>query len=167
MLRITKQRAWVVYELGEKVKFRKKPAFVYARWVENYSLTTKAIGVVESERSNVTGWLMSPVGSPGNRCVMSNKEMRKRYKPHTSEDRLQKYGEDYFWDVAKQQEMKFISVPQHRQVVFVTQDIVFPDPWEGNDFTLLAGGVLVDNGDSSVYGINPVGFWKTHERVGE
>jgi hypothetical protein len=37
-----------------------------------------------------------------------------------------------------------------------------PDPWEGNDFTLLAGGVLVDNGDSSVYGINTVEFWSTH-----
>ena len=76
-----------------------------------------------------------------------------------------KYGEDYFWDVAKQQECTFVSVPQHRQVVFVQQDIVFPDPWEGIDFTLLAGGVLVDNGDSSVYGINPVEFWKTHERA--
>lgn len=163
MLRITKQHAWVVYELGEKVQFKRNPTFVYARWVENYSLTTEAIGVV----SNVTGWLMSPVVSPGSRCVMSNKEMRKRYKPYVNEDRLQKYGEDYFWDVAKQQEMKFVSVPQHRQVVFVTQDVVFPDPWEGIDFTLLAGGVLVDNGDSSVYGINPVEFWKTHEREGE
>ena len=27
------------------------------------------------------------------------------------------------------------------------------------------GGVLVDNGDSSVYGINPVEFWNTHERA--
>ena len=36
--------------------------------------------------------------------------------------------------------------------------------WEGGAFTLLAGGVLVDNGDNSVYGINPVEFWNTHER---
>ena len=35
---------------------------------------------------------------------------------------------------------------------------------DGGDFTLLAGGVLVDNGDNSVYGINPVEFWNTHER---
>ena len=27
--------------------------------------------------------------------------------------------------------------------------------------------VKVDNGDNSVYGINPVEFWKTHERVVE
>ena len=163
MLRINKQHAWVVYELGEKVLFKKNPTFVDARWVENCNLATKASGVV----SSVTGWLMSPVGSPGSRCVMSNKEMRKRYKPYANEDRLQKYGEDYFWDVAKQQEWTFVSVPQHRQVVFITEDVVFPDPWEGNDFTLLAGGVLVDNGDSSVYGINPVEFWSTQERVGE
>ena len=161
MLRITKQHAWVVYELGEKVQFKKNPTFVDARWVENYSLTTKAIGVV----SNVTGWLVRPVGSPSNRYVVSDEEMRKRYKPYVNEKRLQKYGEDYFWDVAKQQELSFVSVPQHRQVVFVTQDVVFPDPWEGNDFTLLAGGVLVDNGDGSVYGINPIEFWKTHERA--
>ena len=163
MLRITAQHAWIVFELGEKVLFKKNPTFVDARWVENYNLTTKASGVV----SNVTGWLVRPVGSPSNRCVVSDEEMRKRYKPYASEERFQKYGEDYFWDVAKQQEWTFVSVPQHRQVVFVTEDVVFPDPWEGNDFTLLAGGVLVDNGDGSVYGINPVEFWKTHERVGE
>ncbi len=165
MLRITKQHAWVIYKSGEKVPFKKNPTFVNALWVENYNPTTKASGAVESERSNVTGWLMSPVCSPGSRCVMSNKEMRKRYKPYANEDRLQKYGEDYFWEVAKQQELTFVSVPQHRQVVFVTQDVVFPDPWEGYDFTLLAGGVLVDNGDSSVYGVNPVEFWRTHERM--
>ena len=51
--------------------------------------------------------------------------------------------------------------------MFVTQDITFPNPWEGVAFTLLAGGVLVDNGDNSVYGINPVEFWETNERVGE
>ena len=167
MLRITKKHALVIYKSGEKVLFKKNPTFVDVLWVENCNLTTKASGVVESERSNVTGWLVRPVGSPSNRYVVSDEEMRKRYKPYANEDRLQKYGEDYFWDVAKQQEMKFVSVSQHRQVVFVTQDVVFPDPWEGNDFTLLAGGVLVDNGDSSVYGINPVEFWKTHERVGE
>ena len=27
--------------------------------------------------------------------------------------------------------------------------------------------VLVDNGNNSVYGINPVEFWKTHERLVE
>ena len=161
MLRITEQHAWVVYELGEKVLFKKNPTFVDARWVENCNLATKASGVV----SNVTGWLVRPVGSPSNRYVVSDEEMRKRYKPYANEDRLQKYGEDYFWDVAKQQEWTFVSVPQHRQVVFVTEDVVFPDPWEGIDFTLLAGGVLVDNGDGSVYGINPVEFWKTHERA--
>lgn len=69
--------------------------------------------------------------------------------------------------LTKQQEWTFVSVQQQRKVVFVTEDIVFPDPWEGNDFTLLAGGVLVGNGDNSVYGINPVEFWKTHERVVE
>lgn len=164
MLRITNKHAGIVYELGEKVLFKKNPTFVDILWVENYNLTTKASGVVESERSNVTGWLVRPVGSLSNRYVVSDEEMRKRYKPHANGDRLQKYGEDYFWDVAKQQEMKFVSVSQHRQVVFVTQDVVFPDPWEGNDFTLLAGGVLVDNGDNSVYGINPVEFWNTHER---
>ena len=167
MLRINKQHAWVVYELGEKVQFKKNPTFVDVLWVENCNLATKASGVVESERSNVTGWLVRPVGSPSNRYVVSDEEMRKRYKPYADEDRLQKYGEDYFWDVAKQQEWTFVSVPQHRQVVFVTQDVVFPDPWEGIDFTLLAGGVLVDNGNSSVYGINPVEFWDTHERVSE
>ena len=167
MLRLTKQHAWIVYELGEKVSFEKNPTFVDARWVENYNLTTKASGIVESERSNVTGWLVKPAGSPGNHYVVSDEEMRKRYKPRANKDRLQKYGEDYFWEVAKQQEWTFVSVPQQRKVVFVTEDIVFPDPWEGNDFTLLAGGVLVGNGDNSVYGINPVEFWKTHERVGE
>ncbi len=34
MLRITKQHAWVVYELGEKVLFKKNPAFVDVLWVE-------------------------------------------------------------------------------------------------------------------------------------
>lgn len=38
------------------------------------------------------------------------------------------------------------------------------EEWEGGDFTLLAGGVLVDNEDNSVCGINPVEFWNTHER---
>lgn len=110
------------------------------------------------------GRLVIPVGSLSNRYVVSDEEMRKRYKPYANEDRLQKYGEDYFWEYAKKRGCPFISVPQQRQVVFVTQDIVFPDPWEGNDFTLLDGGVLVDNGDNSVYGINPVEFWNTHER---
>ena len=167
MLRLTKQRAWIIYKSGEKVSFEKNPTFVDARWVENYSLTTKASGVVESERSNVTGWLVKPVGSPGNGYVVSDEEMRKRYKPRVTENDLYEHGEEYFWEYAKKRGCSFISVPQQREVVFVQQDIVFPDPWEGNDFTLLAGGVLVDNGDSSVYGINPVEFWKTHERVGE
>ena len=34
MLRLTKQHAWIVYELGEKVSFEKNPTFVDARWVE-------------------------------------------------------------------------------------------------------------------------------------
>ena len=45
--------------------------------------------------------------------------------------------------------------------------LTFPDHLEGGDFTLLAGGVLVDNGDNSVCGINPVEFWNTYERVVE
>lgn len=101
MLRITKQHAWVIYKSGEKVLFKKNPTFVDVLWVENYNLTTKASGVVESERSNVTGWLVRPVGSLSNRYVVSDEEIRKRYKPHANEDRLQKYGEDYFWEVAK------------------------------------------------------------------
>lgn len=70
-----------------------------------------------------------------------------------------------YWQFAKKHGAAFISVPQKKRVVFVTEDIAFPYPWEGGAFTLLAGGVLVDNGDNSVYGINPVEFWNTHERA--
>ena len=45
--------------------------------------------------------------------------------------------------------------------------LTFPDHLEGGAFTLLAGCGIVDNGDNSVYGINPAEFWETHERVVE
>jgi hypothetical protein len=47
-------------------------------------------------------------------------------------------------------------------VVRVNETLQFPDPWSGNAFTLLAGGMLVDNGDGTVYGINPIEFYSTH-----
>ena len=50
-------------------------------------------------------------------------------------------------------------------VVFVREALQFPDPWSGNTFTLMAGGVLVDNGGGTVYGINPIEFYFTHRVV--
>lgn len=47
-------------------------------------------------------------------------------------------------------------------VVHVNETLQFPDPWSGNAFTLLAGGMLVDNGGGTVYGINPIEFYSTH-----
>ncbi len=49
-----------------------------------------------------------------------------------------------------------------KQVAKVHEAIEFPDPWAGNPFRLQAGGVLVDNGNGTVYGINPVEFNATH-----
>ena len=46
--------------------------------------------------------------------------------------------------------------------VCVNETLQFPDPWSGNAFTLLAGGMLVDNGGGTVYGINPIEFYSTH-----
>lgn len=119
MQELTKQEAHKMFFNGTRVEVSKKPTHVFARWVENYDLCTKASGTVENERKNVTGWLVQP----------------------------------------QHDKKKF--------VVFIAEDITFPDHWEGGDFTLLAGGVLVDNGDNSVYGINPVEFWETHERLVE
>ena len=44
----------------------------------------------------------------------------------------------------------------------MNETLQFPDPWSGNAFTLLAGGMLVDNGGGTVYGINPIEFYSTH-----
>ena len=167
MLRFTKQEAYEKFLNGTNVEVLKKPTHVFARWVENFDLCTKASGVVENERKNVTGWLVQPQHDKKNLYVLDDEQMRKRYSPSATDSYLYENGEVCYWQFAKKHGAAFISVPQKKFVVFVTQDITFPDPWEGGAFTLLAGGVLVDNGDNSVYGINPVEFWKTHERVVE
>ena len=175
MLRLTKQEAYEMLLNGTKVEVSKKPTHVIARWMENFDLCTKASGVVENERKNVTGWLVQPQHDKKNLYVLDDEQMRKRYSPSATDSYLYENGEGSgvvaailrYWQFAKKHGAAFISVPQKKSVVFVTQDITFPDPWEGGDFTLLAGGVLVDNGNNSVYGINPVEFWNTHERVGE
>ena len=165
MLRLTKQEAYEMFINGTKVDVLKKPTHVFARWVEDHDLCTKASGIVENERKNVTGWLVQPQHDKKNLYVLDDEQMRNRYSPMTTDSYLYENGEMRYWQFAKNHGAAFISVPQKKLVVFVTEDITFPDHWEGGDFTLLAGGVLVDNGDNSVYGINPVEFWETHERT--
>ena len=167
MLRLTKQEAYKMFLNGTKVDVLKKPTHVFARWVENFDLCTKASGTVENERKNVTGWLVQPQHDKKNLYVLDDEQMRKRYSPSATDSYLYENGEVRYWQFAKKHGAAFISVPQKKLAVFVKEDITFPDPWEGGAFTLLAGGVLVDNGDNSVYGINPVEFWNTHERVVE
>ena len=164
MQKLTKQESYEKFINGTQIEVSKKHTHVFARWVENYDLCTKASGTVENERKNVTGWLVQPQHDKKNLYVLDDEQMRNRYSPMTTESYLYENGEVRYWQFAKKHGAAFISVPQKKFVVFVTQDITFPDPWEGGDFTLLAGGVLVDNGDNSVYGINPVEFWNTHER---
>ena len=167
MLRLTKQEVYEKFLNGTKVDVLKKPTHVFARWVENYDLCTKASGTVENERKNVTGWLVQPQHGKKNLYVLDDEQMRNRYSPSATDSYLYENGEVRYWQFAKKHGAAFISVPQKKRVVFVTEDITFPDPWEGGAFTLLAGGVLVDNGDNSVYGVNPVEFWNTYERVVE
>ena len=165
MLRLTKQEAYEMFRRGTKIEVSNKPTHVFARWVENYNLCTKASGIVENERKSVVGWLVQPQHDKKTLSVLDDEQMRERYSPSTTESDLYEDGEVRYWQFAKKHGAAFISVPQKKFVVFVTEDITFPDPWEGGAFTLLAGGVLVDNGDNSVYGINPVEFWNTHERT--
>ena len=167
MQELTKQKAYEMFLNGTQVEVSKKPTHVFARWVENFDLCTKASGIVENERKNVTGWLVQPQHDKKNLYVLGDEQMRNCYSPMTTESYLYENGEVRYWQFAKKHGAAFISGPQKKRVVFVNKDITFPDPWEGGAFTLLAGGVLVDNGDNSVYGINPVEFWKTHERVVE
>ena len=131
---------------------------VIETWVENYDLCTKASSTVENKRKNVTGWLVQPQHDKKNLYVLDDEQMRLRYSPTTTESYLYENGEVRYWQFAKNHGAAFISVPQKKFVVFIAEDITFPDPLEGGDFTLLAGGVLVDNGGNSVYGINPVEF---------
>ena len=165
MLRLTKQEAYKMFCRGTHVEVSNKPVHVFARWVDNYDLFTKASGIVENERKSVVGWLVQPQHNKRNLYVLDDEQMRDRYSPSTTESDLYENGEAHYWQFAKKHGAAFISLPQTKHVVFVTEDITFPDPWEGGDFTLLAGGVLVDNGDNSVYGINPVDFWDAYERT--
>ena len=167
MQKLTKQEAHEMFINGNQIEVSNKPTHVFARWVEDHDLCTKASGTVENERKNVTGWLVQPQHDKKNLYVLDDEQMRLRYSPMTTESYLYENGEMRYWQFAKSHGAEFISVPQKKFVVFIAEDITFPDPWEGGAFTLLAGGVLVDNGDNSVYGINPVEFWKTHERVVE
>ena len=150
MLRLTKQEAYEEFLNGTHVEVSKKPTRVFARWVEDHDLCTKASGIVENERKNVTGWLVQPQHDKKNLYVLDDEQMRKRYSPSATDSYLYENGEVRYWQFAKKHGAAFISRPQEKRVVFVTEDITFPDPWEGGDFTLLAGGVLVDNGDNSV-----------------
>lgn len=151
MLRLSKQEAYEKFSSGTKVEVLKKPTHVFARWVEN-------------ERKNVTGWLVQPQHDKKNLYMLDDEQMRNHYSPSATDSYLYENGEVRYWQFAKKHGAAFISVPQKKFVVFITEDITFPDPWEGSAFNLLAGGVLVDNGDNSVYGINPVEFWNTYER---
>ena len=164
MLRLTKQEAYEKFINGTKIDVLKKPTHVIARWVEDYDLCTKASGTVENERNGVTGWLVQPQHIKTLLVVLDDEQMRNRYSPSATDSYLYENGEVCYWQFAKKHGAAFISVPQKKRVVFITQDITFPDHLEGGDFTLLAGGVLVDSGDNSVYGINPVEFWNTYER---
>ena len=165
MKELTKQDVYEMFINGTQVEVSNKPTDVIARWVENYDLCTKASGTVENERKNVTGWLVQPQNTKTLLVVLDDEQMRNRYSPMTTESYLYENGEMRYWQFAKSHGAAFISVPQKKFVVFIAEDITFPDPLEGGAFTLLAGGVLVDNGDNSVYGINPVEFWNTHERA--
>jgi hypothetical protein len=55
MQKLTKQEAHEMFLNGTQVEVSKKPTHIFARWVENYDLCTKASGTVENERKNVTG----------------------------------------------------------------------------------------------------------------
>ena len=167
MQKLTEREVYEKFLDGTKIEVLKKPTHIIARWVENYYLCTKASGTVENERKNSTGWLVQQQHDKKNLYVLDDEQMRKCYSPMTTESYLYENSEVRYWQFANSHGAAFISVPQKKRVVFVTEDITFPDPWEGGAFTLLAGGVLVDNGDNSVYGINPVEFWNTYERVGE
>ena len=50
MLRLTKQEAYEKFLNGTHIDVLKKPTHVFARWVENYDLCTKASGTVENEQ---------------------------------------------------------------------------------------------------------------------
>ena len=165
MRELTKRESFEMFLNGAKVEVSKKPTYVTARWVENYDLVTKASGTIENERPCCTGWLVQPHSDRKNLYVIGDAEFRKRYKPCITESALYEDGEEHYYKLYARHGGTFVSVPQTKQVVFVAEDITFPDPWEGSAFKLLAGGVLVDNGDGSVYGINPVEFWNTHERA--
>ena len=167
MQKLTQQEVYEKFLNGTPVEVSKKPTHVFARWVDNYDLCTKASGTVENKRNTATGWLVQPQHDKKNLYVLDDEQMRNRYSPSATDSYLYENGEVRYWQFAKKHGAAFISVPQKKFVVFIAEDITFPDPWEGGAFTLLAGGVLVDNGDNSVYGINPVEFWNTYERVVE
>ena len=88
MQKLTKQEVYEKFLYGTQVEVSKKPTRVFARWVENYDLCTKASGTVDDERNGVTGWLVQPQHDKKNLYVLDDEQMRKCYSPMTTESYL-------------------------------------------------------------------------------
>ena len=125
MQKLTEREAHEMFINGTQVEVSKKPTHVFARWVENYDLCTKASCTVENERKNVTGWLVQPQHDKKNLYVLDDEQMRNRYSPSATDSYLYENGEVRYWQFAKTRGAEFISVPQKKLVVFIAQDITF------------------------------------------
>lgn len=162
MKQLTQKQAADIYNTKPRVAAVKdKPVFIKAV-TEPYHYVTLVAGsdggfVEENAGVAEAGYIRQQVISAGDHefvneyVIRDEAELAKRY------------------DVAEDQSdvregwVRYLPKPGAvKQVCIVHEEIEFPNPWAGNPFRLQAGGVLVDNGDGQVYGINPVEFKATH-----
>ena len=162
MKNITQEQAYQMFLAGKQIEVVKDKSVLVKRVESEMQYTTVAAKedgnlIVENAGTVSEGYLVRQIvyhngGFYNNEYVIrSEEELNKRYVISETQENVETGWVRY---APKPSAKKF--------VVRVNESLQFPDPWSGNAFTLLAGGMLVDNGGGTVYGINPIEFYSTH-----
>ena len=162
MKTITQEQAYQMFLAGNQIAVIKGKSVLVKRVESEMQYTTvvaKENGgfIVENAGTVTEGYLVRQINYHdgvfynNEYVIRSEEELNKRYVISETQENVETGWVRY---APKPSAKKF--------VVRVNETLQFPDPWSGNAFTLLAGGVLVDNGGGTVYGINPIEFYSTH-----
>lgn len=165
MKTITQDQAFAMFTNARKVQVEKNKAVLVKQVQSEMPYVTVVANesgdlIVENKGNVSDGYLVRQIivhneQSYNNEYVIrTDEELHKRYDISEDQNDVETGWVRY---VPKASAKKFVA--------FVNEFLQFPDTWSGNNFTLLDGGVLVDNGGGTVYGINPIEFYSTHSII--